>query len=98
MPIPQTVYTHNPLNNLTRTCLGTTFVIIGSLRLDETSEELSYTIPSMFIWANVEVNFGVVAGQCLLDPVFSTCADMGVSSLRTSTTAVVFDVQNGFMG
>ncbi|KAH8783119.1 hypothetical protein F5883DRAFT_482874, partial [Diaporthe sp. PMI_573] len=55
------------------TCLGTTFVIVGSLHLDETSEELSYTIPSMFIWANVEVNFGVVAACApLLRPLFST--------------------------
>ncbi|KAL2277819.1 hypothetical protein FJTKL_15111 [Diaporthe vaccinii] len=54
------------------TCLGTTFVILGSLRLDETSEELSYTIPSMFVWANVEVNFGVISACApLLRPLFS---------------------------
>lgn len=66
MPTPAQHWQTQPAHGLASTCLGTIFVIIGSLRLDETSEELSYTIPSMFIWANVEVNFGVISGQSFL--------------------------------
>lgn len=35
----------------------------------------------MFIWANVEVNFGVVSGQCFLGLFFTIYADLGVSQL-----------------
>lgn len=35
----------------------------------------------MFAWANVEVNFGVISGQCFLGLVFAGYADLGVPQL-----------------
>ena len=48
----------------------------------------------MFIWANVEVNFGVISGQCCLCLNVNDYADIRLTSLRTSATAFIFDVQN----